>query len=133
MSGLSRLQRYLLLWTLEQTEWKEAHGSREVVFWGVAYYPSRIWPGWTKSQRVAASRALVRLEQRGLVVRDNPSTTLLVGHGALGRARRSTNEPAPKRATTVRLTEAGRAEAQWLAIQETENGNRCAGWIEGEP
>ena len=101
---LSQLQKVLLevVWDetrrLETT--LEARGEQgllaRVRCWGVEWYPSRWLDGSTPADRAVVSRALRRLEQRGLVERKNQRT---------GK---------PGRTTNVRLTDRGREIAKRL-------------------
>ena len=84
-SGLSRLQRELLreIWLAYQKQaprdYKLNDGSSALEYWGVRWSGrhvevkrrSQSWTGrgQSASQRAADSRALRRLEQRGLIVR----------------------------------------------------------------
>jgi hypothetical protein len=106
-AGLSWLQEVILEYLQAQTARTERVGRRyddqellaRVRSWGVHWYPSRIWEGptaWTPTERAGFSRALERLEQRGLVERKNRQN------------------PASSRTTYVRLTTRGRSIAKWL-------------------
>jgi DNA-binding PadR family transcriptional regulator len=64
--------------------------------WGVDWDPSRGQDSWTPTDRAVVSRALRRLEQRGLVERKNEQTDN------------------PARTTNVRLTARGREVANRL-------------------
>jgi DNA-binding MarR family transcriptional regulator len=70
--------------------------------WGVDWEPSREQERWTPVARATVSRALRRLEQRGLVEHTNPQT------GTPGRPIR------------VRLTERGREVAERLIKWEAD-------------
>jgi DNA-binding MarR family transcriptional regulator len=77
--------------------------------------------GWfqdrTAADRAAFSRALRRLEQRGLVVRTNYSRGLPDGSGW---ARQRADQPAPVRSDHVILTDQGRAVAEAVNKQADE-------------
>jgi hypothetical protein len=70
---LSRLQRRILRQLRAQMAWIQAHGNARaqvVLFvWGVPWRLSAHAPRWTAAKRAAYSRALGRLEQRGLLLR----------------------------------------------------------------
>jgi DnaB-like helicase N terminal domain len=104
--GLSRLQKDILRDVWEETvrvervlETKGMTGLlARVQYWGIEWYPSRGHDRWTPTDRAVVSRALRRLEQRGLVERKNECT---------GQ---------PGRTTNVRLTERGREIAKQLTF-----------------
>jgi hypothetical protein len=101
---LSQLQKVILdaIWSetsrLETT--LEPRGESGLLArvreWGVEWHPSLWNDTWTPTDRAVLSRALRRLEQRGLVERKNERT---------GKSTRTTH---------VRLTERGREVAKWL-------------------
>jgi hypothetical protein len=66
-----------------------------------------------RSDSAACSRALKRLEQRGLIVRSNQTTGLPKGHPRGGYVRMAVDEP-HIRTDMVLLTDAGRTEAERL-------------------
>jgi hypothetical protein len=108
---LSQLQRQLLCALLRDTNvfegWSESTRV-EAATVGVPYRarewftPSRGWRYYPTPTSASLSRALARLEERGLLVRANIHT----GADAAGAA--------PVRTTHVRLTEEGRAVADEL-------------------
>lgn len=97
--GLSRLQRHILTWLRVQTPHP---GDRE---WGIRWRPAG-----TASDRAAFSRALKRLEVRGLIMRQN----IIRGDPVTGRFRTSASDP-HGRATHVVLTDRGERVADALA------------------
>ena len=109
MSGLSAIQREILLYVYK-VEPQQVHQWR-----GVSWRP-RVACGlaagaWSRADAAAFSRSVRRLEQRGLLFRDNEAR----GVPALGGMRRTTlAEPPPLRTTHLKLTDAGRALAQRL-------------------
>src|SRR5262245_35476370 len=64
---------------------------------------------WTAAHRAATSRALRRLEGRGLLVRLNPALGTAGDAGSPGRVRRT---------TSVRLTDLGVAAARWVVREQ---------------
>jgi DNA-binding MarR family transcriptional regulator len=92
---LSQLQRKILLWIgevrqrtrLVDVPWTPSHGL----------YPMAEHPHWTPADRAVVSRALRRLEQRGLLRRTNARTThvRLTSRGGkvLKRLAAATGEP----------------------------------------
>jgi hypothetical protein len=70
---LSRLQRRLLRQLQAQEAWIWACGDARaqvaLFAWGVPWRPGAPYVRWTASRRAAYSRALRRLEQRGLLLR----------------------------------------------------------------
>ncbi len=68
-----------------------------------------------RSDSAAFSRALNRLEQRGLIVRTNTVTGLPPGHPRAGYVRQAAEEP-HKRTNAIILTDAGREEAEYLSV-----------------
>ena len=75
--------------------------------WGMLWQPTRVGAVQTPSQRAALSRAVRRLERRGLVLRQNWRRRPL-------RARLSHADPGPGRTTHLELTPAGYQLAQRL-------------------
>jgi hypothetical protein len=70
---LSRLQRRLLRQLRAQEAWIWACGDARaqvaLFAWGVPWRPGAPYVRWTAAKRAAYSRALRRLEQRGLLLR----------------------------------------------------------------
>lgn len=100
--------------------------GRELRCWGVPWQPSRGAGNWTATDRAVVSRSLRRLEQRGLVLRQNPKQStvppeLPIGPGA-GMARRVASDPFWGQTTTVMLLPAGRA---LLEAQAAGSANNC--------
>lgn len=118
--GLSKQQQDILLDLLRETN-RQIHRSGKPSAWGVWWY-NRI-PQWlrqgygpksqTAAYRASLSRALKRLEERGLVVRQN-CIHGFPGHPEGRAGRVSKVDPAPKRTTNVVLTAEGRAIAERL-------------------
>lgn len=90
---LSRQQKGILEVIWERTTYIEAHGNDfekgMVECWGIPWYPAKGQEDWTRSDSAIISRALHRLEARGLLERNNDITN---------------NR---RRATRVKLTPAG--------------------------
>lgn len=106
---LSQQQKDLLRYLLTQTEKKEKElaglpedhpACVELRFWGVPWGTEG-----TRSEQAVLSRALARLEARGLLLRQCGSST---------NGRSSTAEPPPPRTTSVTLTALGREIAKRL-------------------
>ncbi len=136
--GLSYLQVDILTHLLEVYDWVDQHGNdfakREVYHWGVRWYPSKIWDwsdwpdGYSRSVAAAVSRAVVRLEKRGLVLRNNnksggtpdpqPALDFWTRKPimATGMSRISADQTPPARCVNLKLTEAGREAARSLVI-----------------
>ena len=108
--GLSKLQGAILrsLWHVTTLVEAEVEGAASSDHWGIPWHPRGNAPRWTASNRAAVSRALRRLEQRGLLVRMNRTVTIGVSDSATGGPPRM----ASRRTSEVRLTELGRAVAQ---------------------
>jgi hypothetical protein len=76
---LSQLQKKILRCvyarTIRDETWAKGTGEtwriKHVEYWGIEWYPSKGQRAWTPSNRAVMSRALRRLEQRGLVERRN--------------------------------------------------------------
>ena len=70
---LSRLQRRLLRQLQAQAAWIKVCGDARaqvaLFAWGIPWRPGAPYARWTASRRAAYSRALRRLEQRGLLLR----------------------------------------------------------------
>ena len=105
---LSWLQQDILRFVCLETAWLEkafrAQGKHDhlaqLQAWGLEWHPHQWWHRhevpwiWTPTDRAVFSRALRRLEQRGLIERKNARTGM------------------PGRTTHVRLTEQGRKIAR---------------------
>jgi hypothetical protein len=104
-TGLSDKQRVVLGWLAKAERDLDTRGShlqrRELFGFGVPWY-MRSRNGITPVERASDSRALARLERRGLLLRQNSGT---------GKARVSPDQP-HNRTTHVRLTADGRRAAQ---------------------
>lgn len=111
-SKLSYLQRNILKWLLEATEYAEEHSrfSGALACWGVRWCPSKLFGDWTPTLAASISRAIQRLEARELVLRQNSHT----GTPDSGRARTSAADTPPKRTTNLLLTDKGREVAKRL-------------------
>jgi len=70
---LSRLQRRILRQLQAQAAWirvcGDARAQVALFAWGIPWRPGAPYVHWTASRRAAYSRALRRLEQRGLLLR----------------------------------------------------------------
>lgn len=75
---LSRLQKKILEVIWEHTTYIEAHGNdfakKMLNIWGVSWYPAKGYDDWSRSDSASISRALHRLQARGLVERNNDIT-----------------------------------------------------------
>ena len=71
----------------------------------------------TRADSAAFSRAVARLVKRGLVFRVNGKFGITTGPHS-GNRQTSPDDPPPRRATHVRVTEAGRAVARQLTPDE---------------
>jgi hypothetical protein len=98
---LSRLQKQILHYLLV-TPWEYRH-------WGVHWQPSKGASYWSRSDAARLSRALTRLEQRGLVESHNVVSGDNVGQdwGRYGPLKK-------RRRTHVKLTEPGKNVAKQL-------------------
>lgn len=118
---LSKLQTWILFYLWERTSWVEKTGNdfanRMLEIGAVRWHPGRFHAKWTAADRANVSRALQRLEARGLVIRNNDRT-------GIGPARTSREQPAPSRATCVKLTPAGRTIAKRLTLADFTNVSR---------
>jgi len=122
--GLSSLQVSVLQSMLHYYRHVEKHGSEWLKqmlrehFEGVPVKWLRGYgEGRRRSDSSAFSRALRRLEQRGLIVRSNYSTGIPVPKDSplYGLKRTSADQP-HRRADHLVLTEAGRAEAERVSV-----------------
>jgi hypothetical protein len=101
--NLSHLQIEILYWLHRETKWAEKEYG-EVNHWGIL---------WTFTQKKrfkkhsdqSISRSLLRLETRGLLVRNNHLTN---------RVRTCNSDSSPSRTTCVRLTVAGRELTEFM-------------------
>ncbi len=138
MKQLSQLQREILscvlantkareLWEKEHEEERKNHPYQGALYcvgiWGVS------WKNGSNSLSTTAaiSRALRRLEDRELVLRQNKTS------GSVGwpKARTTKDQPAPARCTSVLLTATGRTiaeslEAETVNIEDNPDVNRLA-------
>jgi hypothetical protein len=116
IAKLSRLQKDILRRLLAWYEQLRAHPVRgsPVAVWGVRLTDFRRRDRKDASSRAAFSRALARLERRGLVLRINGTNGLPDGHPRRGSVRRSLDEPAPDRADHLLLTAEGEEAAKRL-------------------
>lgn len=92
-------------------------------WWGVNWQPKKACglDEWTRSDAASFSRSVRRLEERGLLFRDNGVS----GVPALnGNRRTSIEEPPPTRANVLKLTDAGREMAKRLTLVSRDNVNR---------
>lgn len=99
MSGLSVLQKEVLTFLYRETLVLDERGSNRARYWGVRWRPHAETP----TAQAALSRAVRRLEQRGLLVRKNERT----GGNRNGR-------PIPWRTTHLQLTAEGKQTAERL-------------------
>mgnify|MGYP005842338755 CR=1 FL=1 len=113
---LSQLQRHLLSHLMERTDA------------GTHYFGAVPWrTSGSRSDQAAISRAMARLERRGLVLRINYPTGLPDGSGLM----RTRADQPHNRTTHVRLTKAGIDTARRLTITTTRIDNRSTG-VNGE-
>ncbi len=117
---LSRQQELILLSQeecmrlVEELEEESSQRSRQFhEHWGFGWAPGkakRYWASgeqWTPSKRASLSKSLTRLENRGLIIRNNYKN----------EPRLSLESPVPKRTTTIKLTDLGRRVAKLLHKQ----------------
>lgn len=106
---LSKTQKHILKTLLQWTEQREAQLTKlpekdfariEFQNWGVAWHTTG-----SRSQQAVLSRALARLEARGLLLRQCSMST---------SGRKSIADPAPPKTTSVTLTDEGRDLAKRL-------------------
>lgn len=127
---LSFLQRVILRTLLDMHIEGEAHDVAfavarpemkamhdQTAIWGAQWNPSRIFDDFDRAVSADISRAVGRLEKRGLVIRQSQRR----GTPDSGRARTSPDSMPPVRCTHVLLTPSGRAIAS--EIQNTEEAN----------
>lgn len=121
---LSKLQKWILSYLWEMTTDIEENGNdsakTDLRVWGVKWYPSTLHKTWIASDRVGTSRALRRLEERRLVIRNND----IKGVPGEGGCRMSLDQPAPKRTNYVKLTPEGRETAKRLTKNNFLNVSR---------
>ena len=86
----------------------ERDGDR---FWGLCWRPGRFVANYRPGTRVTVSRAVRRLERRGLALRQNRGWNDL---------RRKAADPAPRRMTDLSLTTEGRTLASRLLMEVGE-------------
>lgn len=113
--GLSSLQHCILSYLLDYTEWIEENQLESTLFWrrdGVPWQPSKLFKNesgeYTPAMRAAISKSVCRLEERGLVMRQNVMSGV---PGLGGKVRKSQEDPAPIRSDHLLLTDAGRLTA----------------------
>jgi hypothetical protein len=128
---LSADQRRLLANLLRYYRHVEAHGSdRDRIYLRLHGVPMS-WlrprggshPSRTRADTAAFSRAVRRLEARGLVLRVNSTTGQTAGPRA-GKVRRSADEPFTGRTDHILLTDAGRQAAETVSTDQVVNANR---------
>ena len=128
--GLSSLQVNVLQSMLHYYRHVEKHGSewlkrmlREHVEGVPVKWLRGYGQGRRRSDSSAFSRALRRLEQRGLIVRSNHSTGMPVPKDSPlhGLKRTSADQP-HRRADQIVLTEAGRTEAERVSVNIVGDG-----------
>ena len=133
---LSEQQKDILASILALYERIEASGNdfaaRQLEIWGVPWRTKWLYCDLTRSDHAAISRALSRLERRGLVIRQNSCTgtpglpevyNRSIGGMMPRDCRLSPEEPAPKRSDHVMLTLTGRQIAEVVNKNKTENVN----------
>jgi hypothetical protein len=83
--------------------------------WGAMWQPSKLFQDYDRAVSADISRAVARLEKRGLVIRQSAN------HGSpdSGKVRTSPDSMPPIRCTHILLTTEGRAVAD--ALKETAN------------
>ena len=108
---LSPLGEAILKWVYrEERSWRDD-------IWGVPWRPSRVGVE-TRTAQAVVSRAVQRLERRGLLIRQSQRSGPVY--------RRSVADPAPRRATHLLLTGPGRELAERLTTAETNDVSRDA-------
>jgi len=113
-SGLSRLQKHILVTLLANYQAVERNGNgyalQDLSGWGI-----RCRTEGTRAQQASISRALRRLEQRGLILRQNQASRS-PGNGGL----RHTAEDPHDRRTHILLLPVGREIAERLTKKQSE-------------
>ncbi len=111
MGKLSGLQKQMLviLFDLHQ----EQREFPDTSVWGVAWQPAKQWPAMNRADGAALSRAIARLESRGLLIRQN----IRNGTPESGRRRDTPQSMPPLRCDHILLTEAGHAAARLIKTQ----------------
>ncbi len=117
---LSRLQKWLLSLLLELHENGDKRDAafkvaspemrglhNQTAIWGVKWQPTKLFPARTRAESVNVSRALARLEARGLVIRQSKMS----GAPDTEKARTSHESLPPLRCDHVLLTQDGRETA----------------------
>lgn len=103
---LSWQQKRILKYLVEYMEWIDEYGTEfgrgEARNWGVPWKPGKWNETWENTHAASYSRALRRLEKRGLVLRNND----ISGRPDTGEARRSMDDP-HNRTVRVLITDAG--------------------------
>ncbi len=108
---LSALQKDILRCLLVHVRWMDGNGGRAL--WGVSVKGLRE-KGVSRSDSAAFSRAVRRLEARGLLVRTSCASGLPAEHERHGYIRLKREEPAPRRADHIILTPEGEEAAKRL-------------------
>jgi hypothetical protein len=113
-SKLSQLQKRVLR---DLLAWVEHARGRENVASADMHAPV-VWlrgrGSKARADSAAFSRAVVRLERRGLLVRSSHTEGIPQPHPRAGKVRMALDEPAPRRATHLILTPAGEEVAKRL-------------------
>lgn len=111
--NLSPLQIEILGWLYRQTVWAEKKFG-QINHWGILWTFARR-KRYKKQSYQSISRSLLRLEARGLLVRNNHQASLV---------RTCYSDPAPTRTTCVRLTVAGREMTEFISRLKSVYINR---------
>src|SRR5258708_31644639 len=120
-AGLSDTQANILRYALRRYQWVETHGNessrRQAAMWGIPWCPWRKDDRPNGSDRASVSRALRRLESRGLVQRRNDYRG--------DRWQESPDDNGVRfRTLQVKLTAEGRKVAERLTIEHAGIVNR---------
>lgn len=112
---LSDLQASILLFALSLYERVEVggnpHAKGQLEVWGIRWQPAK-QHSLSRVATAAVSRAVARLERRGLVIRNNQLSE--PSRDGLGYSRQTLDRPPPRRSTHLILTAQGRLIAEQL-------------------
>lgn len=108
--GLSKMQVNIMLVLFEVYNYQvERYGKQHV--WGIPWIPSN-YLDMTDYKNASVSRALRRLEERGMILRDND----IHGTPDSNRPRTSVSQRPPTRTTGVHMTNLGVETTKRLTI-----------------
>ena len=114
--GLSEQQESILVWLLKTTKRARVEYRSFAECWGIEWQRrTRITRHRPGTSTPSVSRSLRRLEERGLILRQNDVS-------GTGGSRRSIADPAPTRTTCVVLTTEGVRIAEQLSVNIKTKG-----------